>query len=366
MTDILPGVSITVKAEGLIVAGPISTGNIGIVGTAKQGTDLEVVRLSSYDEAQEKFGTYDAFDPDKTIEDFTLVRALEIAYANGASSVYAVKVAGTSDTQYAEGLEKLANENVQIVVAAGKDYGIGNELNTHVNNASTDKFKRERIAVVGSKLNASVDDVKAHNLNNDDGRIIVVSPGIKFTDAAAKNAEGKLEPKDVILPAAYTAAAVAGLLSTREPHISLTNKTLSVPGLEKKYNPAELEDLITAGVLALEERRGFRVVRAITTNFNVGAFGPITTIRIVDYAKNGVRSAAEPYIGLLNNDRVRKALKGSINGFLARMVDDEMLTLYKLDVTATRDDEKQGIAKVIMTLQPTFSIEFIKVVMFLE
>jgi hypothetical protein len=68
---------------------------------------------------------------------------------------------------------------------------------------------------------------------------------------------------------------------------------------------------------------------------------------------------------LLNNDRVRKALKGSINGFLAGMVNDEMLVTYELDVTATRDEQIRGIARVVMTLQPTFSIDFIKVVMFL-
>lgn len=43
--------------------------------------------------------------------------------------------------------------------------------------------------------------------------------------------------------------------------------------------------------------------------------------------------------GLLSNDRVRKALKGSINGFLASMVDDEMLISYELDMTATREEE---------------------------
>jgi len=121
--------------------------------------------------------------------------------------------------------------------------------------------------------------------------------------------------------------------------------------------------LVVARVLALEARNGFRVVKAITTD--AGAFRQITTRRIVDYAKFGVRSAAEPYIGLLNNDRVRKALKGSINGFLAGMVDDEMLESYELDVTATRDEEIRGIAKVTMTLRPTFSIDYIKVVMFL-
>jgi hypothetical protein len=105
------------------------------------------------------------------------------------------------------------------------------------------------------------------------------------------------------------------------------------------------------------------VVKAITTDN--GAFRQITTRRIVDYAKAGVRQSAEPFIGLLNNDRVRKALKGSINGFLASMVNDEMLVSYELDVTATRDEEIRGICRVTMTVRPTFSIDYIKVVMFL-
>jgi hypothetical protein len=48
------------------------------------------------------------------------------------------------------------------------------------------------------------------------------------------------------------------------------------------------------------------------------------------------------------------------------MVDDEMLISYELDVTATREEERQGIARVTMVLRPTFSIDFIKVTMFLE
>jgi hypothetical protein len=47
------------------------------------------------------------------------------------------------------------------------------------------------------------------------------------------------------------------------------------------------------------------------------------------------------------------------------MVDDEMLVGYELDVTATRDQEIRGIAAVTMTVKPTFSIDYIKVTMFL-
>jgi hypothetical protein len=461
---ILPGVYIDVRAEALIVGGPISVGNIGIVGTAAGGTEDEVKILSSYAEALDKFGPYDNFDSPTETKPLTLVRALQIAYDNGASTVLAVRVAksgsspksaaislagatgpvavltarlpgsfgnpakakvivdpgdaarmqvtltfknlsevysvkdgadlvsqmnqsaiatavpgtkptekpnalvetaftagsngaDTSDADYKRGLDKLLNEDAHIIVAAGMDEGtIGDELKAHVDAASNDKVKRDRIAVAGSD---KADTTKPKQFSD---RLIFVTPGIKVTDAA-KAADPNIDDPSVILPGSYTAAAIAGMLSARDPHISLTNKALSVGGLEKKFTSGELEQLVKNQVLAIEERRGFRVVKAITTDN--GAFRQITTRRIVDFAKYGVRSSAEPYIGLLNNDRVRKAMKGSINGFLAGMVDDEMLVSYELDVTATRDEEIRGIAKVTMTVRPTFSIDYIKVVMFL-
>jgi hypothetical protein len=45
---------------------------------------------------------------------------------------------------------------------------------------------------------------------------------------------------------------------------------------------------------------------------------------------------------------------------------DEMLVGYSLDVSATRAQERAGICTVVMTLLPTFSIDFIRVTMNLE
>ena len=59
-------------------------------------------------------------------------------------------------------------------------------------------------------------------------------------------------------------------------------------------------------------------------------------------------------------------MKGSVNSLLAAMVDREMLIGYELDVSATRDQQIRGIAQVTMVLQPTFSIDFIRVVMYLQ
>jgi hypothetical protein len=582
---VLPGVYIEERPEALIVAGPITVGNIGIVGTAKKGPFGEVTILSSFADAIDNFGAYDAYDPTAPGHELTLVRALELAYANGATTVYAIRVSSTKDkdatdpdnfiapwdkntkaekatfsvagetagteaaklkainhgswgneiginvssttadsivsneefdvgtttttialkrgnidaasarnqiklvkadgqvkifnvvyspqspnpgdvqidpatgtlafatgetpvngdklyasyavkaansrqvtiryagvteiytiadgahlvdlvnnqnsgsalvqgtaganpgqlpradssidvfelfgrggtnipgnngqdsvnsTDYKLGLDQLLNENVHIIIAAGRDdRDIGSTLQSHVAVASTDKIKHDRIAVVGGSKITQPNNV-GHNLDSD--RVIFVAPGIITTDAASGNT--------VTLPGAYAATAIAGMLSAVSPHISLTNKTVSVNDLEIKFNPGQLEQLILSRILAIEVRQGIRVVKAITTSTNT-AFQQITTRRIVDYAKYGVRSAANPYIGLLNNDRVRKSLKGSINGFLAGMVDDEMLIGYQLDVTATRDEQIRGIARVTMTIQPTFSIDYIKVVMYL-
>lgn len=263
--------------------------------------------------------------------------------------------ADANDAAYKYGLDVLLNEDAHIIVAAGKDDTFGDELNAHCQNASTDAIARDRIAVVGSAPGATVDAIRGHNLDSD--RLIFVAPGIRTNDAASG--------QEVTLPGAYAAAAVAGLLASFSPHVSPTNKTLSVGGLEQKYTRPELTQLVQARVLALEVRQGFRIVKGVTTA-TFSAFAQITTRRIVDYAKYGVRSAASSYIGRLNNERVRGALQTTITSFLNQMLADELLVSYDLSVSATREEERQGIVQVTMVLRPTFSIDFIKVTMFLE
>jgi Phage tail sheath C-terminal domain/Phage tail sheath protein subtilisin-like domain len=263
---------------------------------------------------------------------------------------------GAQGAVYEPGLAALLEQPAHIIVAAGQDDSFGNALDAHCQTASTDTIKRDRIAVVGSKGDAKVDDLRGHNLASD--RLLFVAPGIVAKDAA------QTPPAPVKLSGAYAAAAIAGRLAALPAHVSLTNKVLAVDGLEKIFNATELTQLVQARVLVLEQQQGFRVVKGITTDD--GAFKQITIRRIVDYAKYGVRSAALPYVGLLNNDRVRGALRTTINSFLAEMVLDEMLVSYELTVTATRDDERKGIARVNLVLRPTFSIDFIKVTMVLD
>jgi hypothetical protein len=268
---------------------------------------------------------------------------------------------GAAGADYQSGLDALLEVDAHIVVAAGQDLSFGDDLAAHAAQASGDEIKRERIAVTGTALEDDraqlVQAATGHSLNSD--RLILVGPGIRAADRSQQ------PPANVVLPGSYAAAAVAGLLASYPPHVSLTNKVLSVDGLEHDLTNAELKQLVLSRVLAIENRQGFRLVKGVTTSTNT-AWTQITTRRIVDYAKYGVRSAATPYIGLLNNERVRGALRATINSFLNGMVLDEMLVSYDLTVYASRDDEIRGIARVDLVIRPTFSIDFIKVTMFLE
>jgi Phage tail sheath C-terminal domain/Phage tail sheath protein subtilisin-like domain len=251
---------------------------------------------------------------------------------------------------YKTSLALLENEIINIVLLAGQDVTnapMVTNLLGHV--ATTTDMRRERIALIGNGSSDDVNTIAGHPLDSE--RVIFVAPGIQVAPT-------------VNLPGAYTAAAVAGLVASLPVQTSPTNKTLAIPGVSTAYSPPQLENLVQRRVLLVEKRDGFRIVKGITTATN-SAWHQITTRRIVDYAIYGVRSAADPYIGKLNNERVRAALKATIDAFLTRMVDAEALIGYQLDVSATRPQQIAGICMVTMTILPTFSIDFIVVTMYL-
>jgi len=263
--------------------------------------------------------------------------------------------ANATVTQLAAGLAQLATQTVNIVVAAG--FGTKQAAGTVLAHLeATENDGMERMAVLGVTKDAVADVIKDDVAAVSNKRVILVGPGIKATDPVSN--------LQVDLPGSYAAALVAGRLSTLAPHISLTNKDVAADGLSTEYTRAEQKNLLQNRVMVLHKHFGIRALKGITTD--TGAFKQISVRRIVDYAKAGVRKGSNPYIGKLNNVRVRAALKATLDGFLAGMVLDEMLTEYTLDVTATRAEEINGIALVTMTLKPTFSIDYIKVIMNLQ
>lgn len=271
------------------------------------------------------------------------------AYFGTGSNLGGADGADAGGDEYAAGLDAISNRVVNIVLLAGQDAaGMGTVLVDHLK--ATEDTDLERIGVIGAP-GSTVAQFLGHNLA--EGRVVIVGPGIALPDGSK-------------LPPAYTAAAVAGLISSLPVQTSLTNKAVNIPGLALNANRGEQVQLIQRNVLSVVAKQGLRVLKGVTTE-GVGApYSAIPTRRIVDYAKYGVRSAANPYLGRLNNARVRGALKATLDAFLTGMVQDEALTGYSLDVAATRAQEIAGQVSVVMTVQPTFSIDYIRVVMTLQ
>jgi len=245
--------------------------------------------------------------------------------------------------------------NILLVAGVGTDV-IGNVVAGQLER--TENEGRERIAVLGARDSGTASAASGVEQDAEataDDRIVLVAPGLRAVDTASD--------RDVVLPPAYLAAVVAGRLSTLAPHVSLTNKVLPVTP-DVKYSTALTQRLLDMRVLLVRQKFGAQIVKGITSS--PPPFTQISIRRTVDYAKAGVRLGADPYLGRLNNTRVRAALKATLDGFFSQMVLDEMLVSYQLDVSATRAQERAGICTVVMTLRPTFSIDFIRVTMNLE
>jgi len=128
---VLPGVYIDVRPEGLIVPGRVTVGNIGIVGTAGKGPIGQPVLVGSFPEARQVFGSYDAWDDGAG--ELTLTRALEIAYAHGANTVFAVRVA--SGTAKKAALTLNSATGACVTLSAKSEGTWGNDLTVKVEDA---------------------------------------------------------------------------------------------------------------------------------------------------------------------------------------------------------------------------------------
>lgn len=271
------------------------------------------------------------------------------AYFGTGTNLGGTDGADAGEQEYAAGLDAISNQVINIVVLAGQHANaMGSVLIDHLK--ATEETDHERIGVIGAS-GSTVPEFLGHNLSA--ARVVLVAPGIKLPDGST-------------LPPPYTAAAVAGLISSLPVQASLTNKTVNIPNIAFAANRGEQTQLIQRDVLTIVAKEGLRVLKGVTTEGVGEPYSAIPTRRIVDYAKYGVRSAANPYIGRLNNARVRTALKATLDAFLTGMVQEEALTGYSLEVSATRAQEIAGQVSVVMTIQPTFSIDFIRVVMTLQ
>lgn len=191
-----------------------------------------------------------------------------------------------------------------------------------------------------------------------------VAPGEKIEDIV--NRTTVLASDRFVLVAPYgVAAAVTGLISKLNYYESPTFKALTgVAELEARYTPAQLTELLKAGVLPLEARRGrgIIVVKGISTSKE-----QISVTRVADHAVRGTKNVCEDFIGTLNTLGGRTALREKITEFLLTMQREESIVPsvdgeqppFLVDVYSSKLDFAQGIVRVDIAVRPVRAMDYI-------
>lgn len=159
--------------------------------------------------------------------------------------------------------------------------------------------------------------------------------------------------------------AVVGRIGSLPYHQSPTFKTLAGLG---DFRPAlrveQQRQYLQQNIVPIAEvpGRGVAVVRGLTTDGD-----QINVRRIADRAVRGVRIIGELFIGKLNTEDGRNALKQKLTEFLLQMQADDALVpstdgtdpAFKLDVYSSQADFAQGIVRVDLAVRPVRAIDYI-------
>lgn len=160
-------------------------------------------------------------------------------------------------------------------------------------------------------------------------------------------------------------AAVAGLLSLQDYFQSPTFKVVPAPPVPAgEYTDSELNQLVAGNVAVVNSKRklGTIVVKGVLTSGR-----QINVQRTANKAVRDVKAIADVYIGLLNNEGNRNALRQQITALLLQMSRDGALVPstdgkdppFKVEVYSTQADFAQGIVRVDIALRPVRAIDYI-------
>jgi hypothetical protein len=210
-------------------------------------------------------------------------------------------------------------------------------------------------------------DAHCQNMSKDAKNRIgigTVAPGEEVADIVKRTTT--LASDRFIIVAPYgVAGAVAGLISKLQYFQSPTFKALTgVSELEKRYTPSQLMELLKAGILPLEARRGRGIIieKGISTSKE-----QISVTRIADHAVRSTKNVSENFIGTLNTDGGRMALREKLTETFITMVREESIVpstdgkepAFLVDVYSSQLDFAQGIVRVDIAVRPVRAMDYI-------
>ena len=198
--------------------------------------------------------------------------------------------------------------------------------------------------------------------NVDGGMFLSVVAGLVKIGGAQTQALANMYASQSIYRIDNGAASYAGFLTTLDPQIGATNKT--VPGLVpvREFNRTQAQSVLDKRfVTFLTRPRGYVVLKGITgaynaSNYTRSDFVMTTTTRITLACQDLVTQSAEPYIGEPMNMPNMNAMEASIDSGLRGFMKEGALRRYDFHIVATPDMMILGEAAVILTIVPAFEL----------
>jgi hypothetical protein len=173
--------------------------------------------------------------------------------------------------------------------------------------------------------------------------------------------------RSVLVAPAGAEGALAGLLGHLEYFQSPTFKTIAQPGVPlQPYAESQLIKLVGSDgnlcVITQRRGRGTICVKGITTD----GF-QISVVRVADRCIREVKKISDRFIGELNNDDSRTALKQMIIAVFAQMERDGALVpsvdgsspAFEVQVYASQNDVAAGNARIDIAVRPVRAIDYI-------
>ena len=320
-----PGVYSVYDASSVTSAGRAAK-RIGVAALAVKGTANAVVTLTGYSTGVDVFGEDEAGAPGMS----TLLKLL---FANGASTVYAVRTGEAADLEaYQAAFAALESYDVQVMVCDSSEVNIQKALKTAVETASA--ARGERIGVIGGSGDTAAQLVmRAAAVNSE--RMVLVGPDMKDENGTE-------------FPGVFAAAAVAGAIACgSDPAMPLNGAALyGIGGLQSVYSDNDIDLLVQGGVTPLEDVGGVvSPVRGITTRTKTGSaadatWRELTTILIADDVIPTVRSALRSkFARAKNTAQGRGAIRAQTIVELEKKKDAQIIESYgEVTVTASADD----------------------------
>ena len=219
--------------------------------------------------------------------------------------------------------------------------------------------KKYSIYVTGIDKDETVSTAQARTTSG--SRLVLCAPNIEVTSRV----DGSVE----ILDGSYLGAAVAGMLAGNDVERGVTRKIVTVSDLSilesagtRYYTLAHIESLLGSGILCASKIGGaLKVARGVTKVSDVSSiYFEVSIRRIVDTIRTDIEALLDGFLGEPQLTRVRKMIAAECDGVLNDAVNDEVIVDY--EATQVTEGSSPDTIDVAMTIQPTFSTNFINVV----